>query len=446
MYPLSVLSSPQPHPPGELFLGDKGRVVVLDNVRVFDGLGRVYERGVVVVGADGRIRYAGSRGGAEIPGEARIIDGEKQTALPGLIDAHLHLLGMRTGDLVKEPLITPIGVFYARAVKDLEALLNAGFTTIRDCGGIIALHLRDAVAEGSIEGPRIVAAGLPISQTFGHGDTHYLPVEWVDARTTRKMTPLMSLICDGPSECRKAARYALREGADFIKIFSTGGVLSQRDRPEHPQFTLEEIKAIVEEARRTGRLVGAHAQGAEGIKNAIMGGVKTIAHAILIDEEAVEMSKEKNVVLVPTLSISHRLVEKGAEAGVPEWGLRKAEEMLELHVENIRMAYRHGAKIATGTDFIGGPMLPQGENALEIKLLVEKIGMSPVDALVAATRNAAEAAGLLDETGTLEEGKLADIILVRGNPTQNPETLQNPNNITLVMKEGRVYKNTLKEE
>ena len=171
--------------------------------------------------------------------------------------------------------------------------------------------------------------------------------------------------------------------------------------------------------------------------------MKTIAHAILIDEEAVEMSKEHNVVLVPTLSISHRLVERGAEAGVPEWGLRKAEEMLEHHVRNIRMAYKHGAKIATGTDFIGGPLLPQGENALEIKLLVEKIGMTPMDALIAATRNAAEASGILDKTGTLEPGKKADIILVKGNPLQNPSILLNPNNITLVIKQGKIHKSKI---
>ena len=426
-------------------MGNKGRVVVLDNVRVFDGLGRVYERGVVVVGADGRIRYAGSRGGAEIPGEARIIDGEKQTALPGLIDAHLHLVGARK-DMFREPWLLPYDTFVARVIRDLESLLNAGFTTVRDCGSIIAVRLKPALEEGTIIGPRVVAAGPCISQTFGHGDEHYLPIEWVDLRTTKKLTPFASLICDGPSECRKAARYALREGADFIKICTTGGVLSQRDRPEYREFTLEEIRAIVDEAEAAGRFVASHAEGTQGIKNAIRGGVRTIEHADLIDDEGIQLALEHNNIIVSTFAIDEHLLKYGDEMGVPEYGMRKIKELVELHASNLRKAYRAGVKIAAGTDFLGGvKAFRHGDNALEIKLLVEKIGMSPVDALVAATRNAAEAAGLLDETGTLEEGKLADIILVRGNPTQNPETLQNPNNITLVMKQGKIYKNLVEE-
>lgn len=335
-------------------------------------------------------------------------------------------------------------MLFARAIRDLEALVSSGFTTVVDAGGLIALHLKYAVAEGTLVGPRVIAAGYPLSQTFGHGDTHYLPVEYVDARTARKLTPLMSLICDGVDECRKAARYALREGADFVKVMASGGVLSEKDRPEYRQFTVEELKAIVDEARAAKRFVHAHAQGAEGIRNAIEAGVKVLAHAIYLDEELTELAKERGVVIVPTLAVVARLLEVGAQAGIPEWGMRKAEEVYKTHIENIRKAYRRGAKLATGTDFFGGPFR-HGENAVEIKLFVEKLGVEPSEALISATRIAAEASGLQNAVGTIERGKVADIVVVDGNPLTNVDLLLNPSNIVLVIKEGKVVKNTVRQ-
>ena len=417
------------------------------NARIFDGTGKqVISNGVIVI-KDKFIVDVGSSGEVKIPDEAKVIDVKGMTVLPGLIDAHMHLTGMKSGDLVKEPLITPIGVFFARAIKDLEALINAGFTTVCDAGSIIALHLKYAVNEGTVTGPRILAAGYAISQTFGHGDQHYLPIEWVDARTTKKITPLMSLICDGVDECRKATRYALREGADFIKVMTSGGVLSEKDRPEYRQFTLEELKAIVDEAKAVGKFVHAHAQGKEGIKNAILAGIKVIAHAIYIDDECVELAKEKNVVIVPTLSISQMLIEVGSKIGIPEWGLRKIEEVYQTHIENIRNAYKRGVCLATGTDFFChcGTPLGHGQNALELKLFVEKLGMTPTEAIIAATRNASKATGLENLIGTIEKGKLADLIVVNGDPLTNIDVLLNVDNIVLVMKEGQIVKNKLHE-
>jgi imidazolonepropionase-like amidohydrolase len=410
---------------------------VLTNCYVFDGLGNLFKGSVVV--DDGKIVDVGSVGSVEVPKDAEVIDLGGMYLLPGLIDAHLHLVGMRTGDFVKEPLLTPYETFVARVVKDLEELIYSGFTTVGDAGSLIAVKVKQAVNEGTIVGPRIVAAGLTLSPTFGHGDTHYLPIEYVDFRTTRKLTPLASLICDGVDECRKAARYALREDADFIKIMATGGVLSQKDRPEYRQFTLEEIKAIVDEARAAGRFVHAHAQGTEGIKNAILGGVKVIAHAIYIDEECSALAKDLDVVVVPTLSIVDRILAIGSKIGIPEWGLKKAEEANKAHISNIRKAYKSGVKIATGTDFCGGP-LRMGDNALEIKLLVEKVGMEPKEALIAATRVAAEAVGLKDKVGTIEKGKIADLIAVSGNPLSNLDILMSKDNIKLVIKEGKIIK------
>jgi len=410
---------------------------VLTNCYVFDGLGNLFKGSVVVEGS--RIVDVGSEGSVEVPKDAEVIDLGGMYLLPGLIDAHLHLIGMRTGDFVKEPLLTPYETFVARVVKDLEELIYSGFTTVGDAGSLIAVKIKQAVNEGTVVGPRIVAAGPTLSPTFGHGDTHYLPIEYVDFRTTKKLTPLASLICDGVDECRKAARYALREDADFIKIMATGGVLSQKDRPEYRQFTLEEIKAIVDEARAAGRFVHAHAQGTEGIKNAILGGVKVVAHAIYIDEECSALAKDLDVVVVPTLSIVNKILTIGSKIGIPEWGLRKAEEANKAHISNIRKAYRLGVKIATGTDFCGGP-LRMGDNALEIKLLVESVGMEPKEALIAATRVAAEAVGLKDSVGTIEKGKIADLIAVSGNPLDNLDILMSKENIKLVVKEGRVVK------
>ncbi|MDP8002718.1 MAG: amidohydrolase family protein [Caldisphaera sp.] len=413
----------------------------LSNVRILDPQnGVVSEKGVILI-QDGLIKDYGSRGYVEIPNSAKIIECNGKTAMPGLIDAHLHITGQRSGK-IEEGLITPIGVFFARAVKDLESLIDAGFTTVVDAGSYIALHLRDAVKEKTIPGPRIVASGLPLSQTFGHADTHYMPVEYVDFRTSKKLSPFMSLICDGEDECRKAARYAMREGADFIKVMATGGVLSQKDRPEHRQFTLEELKAIVDEANATGRWVHAHAQGKVGIMNSLNAGVKVIAHAIYMDEEATELAKEKDAVVVPTLSIVQKLIDEGEKLGVPEWGLKKTAEVYNQHIEAVKTIHKQGAKIATGTDFDGG-VGKMGTNSMELKLLYEKVNMSPLEVIKAATVNAAEAAGLKGKVGEIKKGSFADIIVIDGDPLSNINLLTNTENVKLVIKEGEIYKNKL---
>jgi len=398
----------------------------------------------VVVVKDGIIKEAGKESEVTLPEDAEVVDLGNATIMPGLIDAHAHLTGFRYGDMIKESLLTPPGVLTLRAAKDLEALINAGFTTIKDSGSMIALDLREAVKEDTIVGPRVVAAGPPLTQTFGHADAHYLPISLVDVRHSPIRGPFGSLICDGEAECRKAARYAFRCGADYLKIMATGGVLSQKDSPRYRQFTKAEIRAIVEEAEAVGTFVEAHAQGSEGIVNALESGVKVIAHAIYIDDEGIHLAKERGAVITPTFSIVQRIIDVGQEAGVPEWGLRKAEEIFKEHERNIRRAYRAGVKIATGTDFLGGLLSPHGMNAMEVKLLVDKVGMSPKEALRAATRNAAEAAGLAGKVGEVREGYVADIIAVAGDPTTDVTTLLKPSNIVFVMKEGKIIKNLIK--
>ncbi len=417
---------------------------VLVNCEIFTGKNaETIKNGAIAIENDSII-FVGKESEVDISEDDKVIDLKGSFVMPGLVDAHLHLQGFRTGDFVKEPLLTPFGVFVARAVRDAEELLSAGYTTVVDAGGLVALHLREAIKEGSVNGPRIVASGPPLSQTFGHADTHYLPVDWVDLRTTKRLTPFASLICDGEDECRKAARYALREGADFIKIMATGGVLSQKDRPEYTQFTRKEIKAIVEEAEKAGRIVHAHAQGTEGIVNAIDSGVRVIAHAIYMGEDEFELAKRKKAVIVPTLAIVDKILKVGEKQGVPEWGLKKAEEVYNIHIEMVRKAYKSGVLIASGTDYAGG-WLPMGENSIELKIYIDKVGMKPADALITATKNGAYAAGLENITGTLEKGKKADLIAVNGNPLTNIDTLLNKQNIVFVMKEGKVYKKLFTE-
>lgn len=417
------------------------RPIALYDGLIFDGSGRQTFRGTVIIRGS-LISDVGTRGEVEVPSDAEVIDLRGSFLMPGLIDAHLHLTGTRTGR-IEEELTTPIGVFFARAVKDLESLAMAGFTTVVDAGSLVGLHLRDAVKEGTIVGPRVVAAGHVISQTFGHGDVHYMPVEWVDYRTTKKVTPFTSLLCDGADECRKAVRFALREGADFIKVMASGGVLSQRDRPEYRQFTLDELRAIVDEASAAGRWVHAHAEGKAGIINAARAGVRVLAHCDMLDDEAVDEVLRAGSICVPTLAIDYRLMEEGERLGVPEWGIAKIKELIDVHVESARRAYRAGVRLATGTDFTGG-VGRHGENAEELRLFVDKVGMTQFDALVSATRIAAAAAGLEGRSGEIRKGLLADLIVVSGNPLDDIRVLGDQSSIRLVVRDGIVLKNTIR--
>ncbi len=308
-----------------------------------------------------------------------------------------------------------------------------------DAGSTVALHLRDAVKEGTVKGPRIVASGYPLSQTFGHGDLHFLPVELVDPRTSPLKFPFQSLLCDGEDEFRKGARYALREGADFVKIFVTGGVASQKDRPDYPQMTPREIRAVVEEARRAQRFVHAHAESSEGYINAVEGGVRVLAHGMDLNDDAINLSVEEGVTLIPTLTIADVILKLGTAAGLPDWVVEKTKEVHDVHLETVRRAYREGVRIAAGTDFFIGSKEVQlyGLNAIELKLLHDT-GMKAMDVLKAATCNAAIAAGL--NTGSLESGKLADIIVIDGDPLDNPSILVNRDRIKVVIRDGQILK------
>jgi imidazolonepropionase-like amidohydrolase len=413
-------------------------VTVIKNGRLIDGTGSEPVDGSVIVVSGGRIVEAGAPKDVEIPDHAIVVDAAGKTVMPGLIDSHLHLSGDKTSNFLYEEMVVPAGVKLIRASTHAKLLLEAGYTTVKDCGGINAVYIRKAIEEGTIAGPRILAAGHALSQTFGHGDTHFMPIESAD---TRRSPKAWGLLCDGVDECIKAARYAFREGADFIKVMTSGGVLSERDKPEHSQFTVEEIKAIVGVAKSVGSFVTAHCQSTQGMHNSIEAGVKTIDHAFYPDEWVMENGKKNNTIFVPTLSIMKRINDNGVEAGFPEWGVRKCREATPLVLKNIAKLREAGCTIASGTDFSGSDLTKMGTNALELELLVKLCGFSPMEAIVSSTLNGAKACGLENQLGSIQKGKLADIIIVDGDPLTNVAVLQDQQRIRMVIFEGRICVN-----
>lgn len=358
------------------------------------------------------------------------VDLSDRVLMPGLIDSHVHLWGELSLDPLRN-LSVPIEVKVLRAARDLENLIKAGFTSVRDCGSKLAVHLRTAVEEGTIVGPRIVTPYCWISHTSGHGDLVFLPSDWVEA------VSIKSRVVDGVDQCRKACREHFRMGADFFKVTTSGGIMSEKASAKEAQFTVEEVRAVVEEADRIGTFVASHAGGNAGIRVALEAGVKTIEHGYFLDDPAVlELMLKKDVIYVPTLSVSRKLAQ-GAPYGVSTRAVKKAEDMLEPHALAFELARGAGIPIAMGTDFVGGPLLPHGENAQELERLVEG-GMTPMEAIMAATRVASQALGLPDEIGTIQKGKCADLLAVDRNPLENISVLTEKDRIRMVLKEGQV--------
>ncbi len=403
---------------------------VLKGGRLIDGGGgAIVENSAVVIKGE-RIEAAGAADAVKIPKGAEVVDTTGKTVMPGLMDAHLHLFGMnRTNPLAL--MIDPPEIRGMRSVMDAWKLLDSGYTTVRCCGNTpkLTINLRNAITEGSIIGPRILSCGAIITQTGGHGDiVHSLPVEWVNQRGVGR-------IADGPDECRKAAREQLRDGADFIKLCSTGGVLTEKDLPTSSQYTVEEIRAIVEEAHSVGAKVASHALGTRGIKNALLEGVDSIEHGFYLDDEVIEMMLKQNTYFIPTLIIVETIATKGAEEGIPMGSVNKAKQGREAHRKSFEMACEAGVQIGCGSDFLSSPMTPMGDNAKELALQVEA-GRSPMDVITSATKINAEALDIGDDVGTLEAGKLADLLVVDGDPLKDITVLNDKANILKVYKSG----------
>jgi len=415
-------------------------IKVIKAGKLIDGTGAEPLTDRTVVIEDSKIKAIGQN--IPVPKNVQIIDAAGKTVMPGLIDSHLHLSGLKINNLILDSVLRSSELHLIKAISDCQVMLQAGFTTIRDCGGMNAVYLKKAKEEGTLSGlPRIIAAGYVLSQTFGHGDIHFLPMDCVDSRTSKHYSGLPNvLICDGVPECIKAARYALREGADFIKICTTGGVLSEKDLPADVQFNMDEIKAIVETAGQVGKFVTSHSQNSQGTKLAILGGVKTIEHANETSQEIIELAKERGSIFVSTMGIARNIIDQGDKSGIPEWGLQKAKVQWGLMCDSLQRIHTAKATLAAGTD-TGLPSFHQGTNAVELELLVKYAGFTPMEAIVAATRNGAIACFIGDKTGTIEVGKFADILVVDGDPLADIKILQDTNRIKLVILEGKIEVN-----
>lgn len=402
-------------------------VLVLQNVRLIDGSGKAPRDGVDIRIDGDRITAIGQNLAG--PG-ATTLDLQGRTVLPGLIDAHTHMLSEPAGSF---PAQVTRGVQETQADRVLRGVVNArktlmaGFTTVRNVGGSDAdASLRDAIAAGYVPGPRMLVANHAIGMTGGHCDhTNSLSRELFDPPDFRQG------IGDGPLQLRKAVRHQIKLGADVIKICATGGVLSQGDGVGAPQLTPEEMRAIVDEANRAGRKVAAHAHGNQGIREAVAAGVHSIEHGSILDKKAISMMKRNGTFLVPTVYVGS-FVEQAAKAGkLSPDSAQKALEIAPKMRNSFQMAYKSGVKIAFGTD---AGVFSHGDNAREFSTMV-KLGMRPMDAIIAATRSAAELLGLAD-TGQIREQFVADIIAVDGDPLADISVLERP---VLVIKSGVVY-------
>lgn len=407
--------------------------LIIKNVMVFDGSGSVPWGPATVIVEGDRISKLGPLDELELPEELGtgwwVIDGQGKLLMPGLVDCHVHITGSCDPDELKalKELVPHAAI---RSTINARDTLEAGFTAVRDAGGgnLIDVALKQAINEELVPGPRLQVACRGLSITGGHGDSRNGWPPEIEFKGR--------YVVDSPDEARRAAREQLRDGADHIKLHATGGVMSEGDLPTARGLTLEEMRAAIEEAHNVGKKTMAHAQGSTGIKNAILAGISSIEHGFYLTDEIIELMLKKDVFLVAILCAVHHIVEKGIEGGIPKYGVEKAREAKQAHLDSFLKAYKAGVKIAMGTD-AATPFNCHGNNAQELELMVNA-GMKPRDALVSATARGAELMGWGDRMGQVKPGFWADLILVDGNPLEDVKVLQDKRNIKLVIKGGEI--------
>ncbi|WP_239769755.1 amidohydrolase family protein [Mammaliicoccus sp. P-M57] len=402
--------------------------MILKNINLIDGTGNDIQKNIDIKIENNVIAEIGKN----LNGDD-VIEGNGQYLLPGMIDSHVHV--MLEMEPLENRLSTPFSYNFYKAIDHLKRTVDAGVTTVRDALGA-DLGLKEAVNDGIVLGPRLQISINALTITGGHGDSYtksgiHLPL------LQDGYPGMPSGLCDGVIEVRKKAREMLRAGADVLKVHATGGVTSATDHPDYTQFSVEELKVIVEEAQfRNNRKVMAHAQGLQGVKQCIEAGIHSIEHGIYLDDEAVKLMKEKDMYLVPTLLAPLSVIEFAAELGMSENSINKSKQIMQDHIESFKKAHQAGVKIAMGTD---AGVFKHGTNLRELELMVEH-GMTELEAIVSSTKTAAECLGYDEELGTIEEGKKADFILLEQNPLDDIAVLRDPNKIKVVAIDGKIVK------
>ena len=404
--------------------------ILLKNGYLIDGTGSSGKANSSLLISNGKIQAVGNVPAEMITIDTEIVDCVGTVIMPGLIDAHLHLFGRRemshTIQICEDPILRGM-----RCVMDAWRLIDAGFTTVRDATSGNGIHLRNCINEGAIIGPRVIASGLALSQTGGHGELmHSIPIEFANRG-------LSCRVADGVSEVRKAAREQIRAGADYLKIYTTGGVMSENGSSQECQYTVEEIAACTQEAKNRGLFTAAHAQGTRGIRNAILGGVDIIDHGVYMDQECLDLMLEHGCSLIPTISIFPIIRDKGLSCGIPDYKVEKAKSLIEIQRKSFKMCYDAGVLCGLGSDFLSdAAMTPLGDNIIEFVNYVEIMNLSLIETVKCATHNNAKILGIGDVTGDLSVGKDADILIVKDAILKDVKTISDRKNINKIYRKG----------
>jgi len=401
-------------------------IVIIQAGRVFDPRSGLLVENQAIVVRGNRIESVGPPG--SVPAGASVVNLRSATVLPGFIDVHTHLTsGAAGGGYESLGISAPRAAMYG--AKNARITLLAGFTTVRNVGasGYADVALRDAINDGDVIGPRMQVSGPPLGITGGHCDNNLLPPEFKHSSEGA---------ADGIANVQHKVREVIKYGADVIKFCASGGVFSKGDNPLLEQYSPEEMSALVREAHRLGRKVATHAHSAIAIKDAIRAGVDSVEHGIFLDDEGIQLLKQHGTYLVPTSYPLYWFDENMSKMKLPPWVQEKARIIIPAAKQNMAKAFKAGVKVALGTD---AAVYPHGLNAGEFWSMVQ-LGLTPVEALRAGTINAAELMGWADRIGTIEQGKLADIVAVNGDPLKDVSVLQH---VAFVMKDGVVYKDEL---
>lgn len=410
-------------------------ITVFKGSVLIDGKGGPPQQDAAVIIEGDRIRWAGPNSKVVIPPGAKVFETDGRTIMPGMIDTHIHLCGPTQLPSARGgPFKDLIPFLSIRGVLAAKAMLEAGFTTCRDVGsiGYADIALKRAIEEGLVAGPRLLVSGEMV-MSVGSGEHGYLRPEIE--------FPCRGAFC-GVDWARRAVRTQLYHGADFIKLIASGRVGSDAfSMPWDTEMTREEMAAVVDEAHRWGKRVAAHAYSSETVRDCVLAGVDSIEHGTMIDEETIVLMAEHGTYLVPTLTPYHIYLKSEAEEYFPAYRVERGRPMAKIQLENFPKYLEHGLKIAVGSDSVT-PGRPAGMTALELELMVDA-GMTPMEAIQAATSIGAEVLGLEDRLGTLEPGKLADLLMIDGDPSKDIRILQDNHRILMVMKGGNIAYSSL---